>query len=738
MGRGFSWGQRELNAFMQLFLTQEPSSLMQYPPGLVIQSLGREYEEDLFLPADVLTGHTLIYGTTGSGKSTLLTLIILQALWRREAVIILDPKSDGGLMSTVYDAAQLLGRGEELHFLDVGGTVKSSRLNPLSGFKRTTEIADRLTAAMSDTGSAMTFKGYAQLAVSAAAALLQLSGQTVTIAAIKEITAQHQRFISDLDDYLRGLLKQLQNPDADAFYRKIRGSLTPDEAAGLDAALNHPGSSAGAAAPAPAASDPSVPKQRRTVKKLQPDLLQKFYQWLTKKGLIIPDQRFFTVLDVCRMNAEFYAKVTAALQPRLALLSNTDLASLLSDSTRSITVRKIVEQQGILYAALNALGDSQLCAELGKLIMADLRAAAGTINARNVIPLKYRQAGMAVDPAALRRPPARVSIIIDEASEIIDQSTVQILNKGRSCGMAVTLATQSYADLAARLGHDGAQQTAANCNTLISLRIFDHDSAAAVAGSIMQVPIEEPGYSISFGEVAPGTVSYGGGKNVHLPAVPLVTPALLAALPDFEYVARLGDGRVVQGRVPIIKLPEADECRQTEPAPATELEPAVRRNQTFDTAQKQEKGRKLNQEPDSRSLSAALLRDEDPEWSLQAPEASASGSSQAVHALDDLRLWGTAAQPTARPAAAPSPAPAAVHNDPSDDVFDLLDKLEQIDDLAPQPPEVVKPVRRRSRTSSVKSAKGAASQRPAAQNAANDPLPVNQEVAPARAARSLS
>ena len=46
----------------------------------------------------------------------------------------------------------------------------------------------------------------------------------------------------------------------------------------------------------------------------------------------------------------------------------------------------------------------------------------------------------------------RVSIFIDEAAELAQESLVQLLNKARASKFSITLATQCVADLARRAG----------------------------------------------------------------------------------------------------------------------------------------------------------------------------------------------------------------------------------------------------------------------------------------------
>ena len=586
LGEGYVWDAAHLNAFEQLFLAKEPSSFFNYPRGAVIHALGRDRLQPIFLPTDHLTSHTLIFGTTGSGKSTLLALLIGQALMRRECVVILDPKSDTVLMEQVRQAALCLGLTAKLEFLDLSGAGSTVQLNPLSRFNRASEIADRLTASLPSTGQSMTFKAYVQTAICAAVALLSLQGKPITLEALRQITGHHDNFLLGLEEYLDKLQQQLNREEVTVFWQRLHGKNVPTSQA------SDPSGDAAAILQEIAQSNPPRSRGRprsSAAKSLKVDHLMKFYHWLCKHNYVQKNPDFFAVVDITRLDADYYTKVTAALKPLLNLLTMADLTDLLSSTARSASsLSDLVNEHKILYVALSCLSDAVLGANLGKLLMADLRALAGQTNAARQHDLFTKlksdkaQAQAAYDPLhphdipnLQAAPPhlnagpsgaldatmdaaapvsvatlPRINVFIDEAAEIIDESTVQLLNKGRSCGFALTLATQSAADLRSRLSESGAQQVLANCNTLISLRLLDQDSARAVAASFPEVPSEDISYGINYSEDFTATLTYGGNKSVDYHSIPLAPPALLANLKNLHYIARLGDGRIIKGQIP--------------------------------------------------------------------------------------------------------------------------------------------------------------------------------------------
>ncbi len=550
LGEGFTWGTEHLNAFAQLFLPKEPSSFFNYPRSDVIHALGRDRLHPIFIKADDLTSHTIIFGTTGSGKSSLLLLLIEQAMLRRESVIILDPKSDRNMLKQIRRSAQRLGLGHKLEVLDLSGNGSTLHFNPLGRYLRVSEIADRLTTTLPGDGASMSFKAYAQSAISAAASLLALRGQPLTLEALRDITTVHTNFLKGLWYYLEEECRRINNTEVNVYWKRICGNL--DTLHSAECSQNTVATAVNAAKAARnkqsnAAQDTAAPpksaatKTKRTCKqKVSVDTLIKFYEWLCRKGYLQRKPAFYTVADITRMPADYYSKVTAVLKPLLNLLTADDLSNLLSSGSQdSTSLSDITAQHKILYVALSCLNDAVLGAKVGKLLIADLRALAGQINSQS-----------SEEHRCTSHDSTRINVFIDEASEIVDESTVQLLNKGRSCGIAMTLATQSTADLRARLSDSGAQQVLANCNTIISLRLLDQESARTVASSFPEVPREEISYGISYYENQNTSLAYGGCKSVDYHTISLAPPALIADLRPLHYLARLADGRIIKGRIP--------------------------------------------------------------------------------------------------------------------------------------------------------------------------------------------
>ena len=114
-----------------------------------------------------------------------------------------------------------------------------------------------------------------------------------------------------------------------------------------------------------------------------------------------------------------------------------------------------IERAGhVLYMCLDSLPDPSVATAIGALALADLAARAG---------MRYNLGGY-----------RRISLFVDEVSNVINQPLIEILNKGAEGGIFTTCAMQTLADLAKRLGSEAAARMAlGNLNNLIALRSKD-------------------------------------------------------------------------------------------------------------------------------------------------------------------------------------------------------------------------------------------------------------------------
>ena len=148
----------------------------------------------------------------------------------------------------------------------------------------------------------------------------------------------------------------------------------------------------------------------------------------------------------------------------------------------------------------------------------------------------------------------KVSVFIDEAGEMAGEPLVQLLNKSRGAGFAVTIATQTFSDLAKRSGsEDAALQIIGNCNNKISLRLKDAVTAKIFTEAMPHTCVPSQSSSISYTENDDSTgVNYGASRSINMEKSPLFPLEALQYLPDLEFVGLFADGKILKGRLPLI------------------------------------------------------------------------------------------------------------------------------------------------------------------------------------------
>ncbi|MBV8880232.1 MAG: type IV secretion system DNA-binding domain-containing protein [Planctomycetaceae bacterium] len=112
-------------------------------------------EHPLWIPDRLLGQHVLVLGTTGTGKSRLLELLAVQAIARGDAVIVIDPKGDEGLLRRLS-----AGAGDRFRLFSLPHPERSVRYNPLGRFHELREVADRVAALLPSSGDALPFRNF--------------------------------------------------------------------------------------------------------------------------------------------------------------------------------------------------------------------------------------------------------------------------------------------------------------------------------------------------------------------------------------------------------------------------------------------------------------------------------------------------------------------------------------------------------------------------------------------------
>ncbi|MFO1432802.1 MAG: type IV secretion system DNA-binding domain-containing protein [Candidatus Competibacteraceae bacterium] len=159
LGRGFEWRPEHAQRIHEIMARQRACPAL--PANATVGAIGASWlhgvggrETDILLPLAHQAGHVLLVGTTRSFKTKQLLLLIAQAIFRGEAVIVIDPKGDRAVRQTMQAACRQIGKPEKFVFFHPAFPERSVRIDPLRHFNNFTEVASRIAALIpSETGS---------------------------------------------------------------------------------------------------------------------------------------------------------------------------------------------------------------------------------------------------------------------------------------------------------------------------------------------------------------------------------------------------------------------------------------------------------------------------------------------------------------------------------------------------------------------------------------------------------
>ncbi len=275
----------------------------------------------------------------------------------------------------------------------------------------------------------------------------------------------------------------------------------------------------------------------------------------------VPQNQHERVIDdqirVFRHNREHYQKITASLLPILSMLTSGDLGKSLSpdpfdlDDTRPImNFEKIERGRHVLYMCLDSLPDPSVASAIGALALADMAARAGM---RYNLDIK-----------------GRITLVVDEVSNVINKPLIEILNKGAEGGIHSICAMQTLADLANRLGsEDAARMALGNLNNLFALRTKDRPTQDFVVETFGKTGIHTMRVGRNLGaDTHLGDWSSGRSVQITDAMEERIPADMLGKLPNLQYFAQVSGGRLIKGRFPILNPDFDRSAARSEGAPS--------------------------------------------------------------------------------------------------------------------------------------------------------------------------
>ncbi|WP_406625184.1 conjugative transfer system coupling protein TraD [Acidovorax sp. SDU_ACID1] len=467
------------------------------------------FEHLLRRPLQNFEGGTLLVGTTQSGKGVALANLITQAVRRGDVVIVIDPKNSRRLKRIVERACADYREADTFMEFHPAFPERGVRLDFTFNWQKPTEIASRIQAIMPpDTAGAFSAFGW--------------DAVNVVVQGLVEL--EERPNLRKLTAYIEGGIEPVLEASLRRFYENLLGNGwrdLPDMRKLLHDA--HKGN------------------MRRPSEAASADLMAfvAYYEHhvaQNQRNKVIDAQ-----VRTYRHNREHYQKITANLLPILSMLTSGDLGRSLSpdpfdaSDQRPIMNFEKVERGGhVLYMCLDSLPDPSVASAIGALALADQAA----------------RAGMRYNLGQYRR----ISLFVDEVSNVINQPLIEILNKGAEGGIFATCAMQTLADLARRLGsEDAARMALGNLNNLIALRTKDRPTQDFVVETFGKTAIHTVRVGLSHGADAHlGDFSSSYSTQLTESFEELVPADILGKLPNLQFFASVSGGRIIKGRFPII------------------------------------------------------------------------------------------------------------------------------------------------------------------------------------------
>ncbi|TDX26813.1 conjugal transfer pilus assembly protein TraD [Modicisalibacter xianhensis] len=509
LGYGFAWENRHVQRAFEI-LKRDWSSIVNTNPKRGKEApMGQPWihglepkEAKIYQPLKHSEGHTLIVGTTGSGKTRLFDVLINQAILRNEAVIIIDPKGDKEMQENARRTCEAMGCPERFVSFHPAFPEQSIRIDPLRNYTRVTEIASRIAALIPSEAGADPFKSFGWQALNNIAQGLSLTYQRPNLKLLR-------RF---LEGGAAGLVIQALSAYCERHVEGWEGDALPY----LERVPNG-----------------SREKRAQAFMRYYYDRVQPEHPSTELEGL----------LNMFKHDATHFGKMVASLLPIMNMLTSGELGELLSpdptdsDDPRLITdSAKIINNAMVAYIGLDSLTDNMVASAIGSIFLSDLTAVAGD---RYNFGVDNRQ----------------VNIFVDEAAEVINDPFIQLLNKGRGAKLRLFVATQTFADFAARMGSEHkALQVLGNMNNTIALRVKDTETQEYVTKGLPTTRVKYVMRTQGQNTQGDQPIMHGGNQGERLmeEESELFPSQLLGMLPNLEYIANISGGKLIKGRLPIL------------------------------------------------------------------------------------------------------------------------------------------------------------------------------------------
>ncbi|RUQ85129.1 type IV conjugative transfer system coupling protein TraD [Legionella septentrionalis] len=473
-----------------------------------------EEDKPIYIPQDVRVGHTFVVGTTRVGKTRLASILINQDIRNGDAVIVVDPKGDQELVRDMIAACDISGRSNDFKIVHLGFPDKSARYNPLKNFDQISEVATRITDAISAEGEGKQFAAFAWKYVNIVAICLEEMKQEITYQSIAF-------YISRLDQLLMKYADSILPNHCSNYHLEIEEIIEEH--------------------------DSKIGKNNKTKSRMERHqaVVEYVKNHINKtiknnNAEALHDQILIDLYDAAIMDKHYYDKITASVGPVLSEINKSNASKILSSKAEpgDIELMDIIKNKKVLYIGLDSLTNPNIAQAVGKAFLSDLVSTAGKI---------YKE------------PNARYTLNLhcDELSEIIQDSFVKILNKAGGAGFQVTAYAQTIQDMEVALGSKAkAEVSEGNFNTLIMMRVKNEETANLLVKVLPQVGVVGHTQVSMVNDTPHGEDGvYFNTTNedrVQTTSVPMIGVDDIVSLPKGQAFVLVNGGDVFKIRIPFI------------------------------------------------------------------------------------------------------------------------------------------------------------------------------------------
>lgn len=484
-----------------------------------IHGLGLK-ERPLFWRLDDTAGNNVIPGTTGAGKTRLYETLVTQLIHQnpKDCVIIFDPKGDFELFQRVFRECQRAGREDDFVYFSSAHTKYSCKVDPLKNWAEVSEIASRIESILpSDGGGGDSFTKFAWDVINAIAGAFVFMGIRPSLVMLTDIVdTSPDELVKDC------IMKHLEECEVENYRKRYLDYIQK------------------------ISENPNEYDKPDKLTPIETVAAVHFYQNEIKHEY--NEQAIDNIISYYHHNRAHAGKMLAILKPILKTLTSGGIRQLLSPETAdendyrpTFDTRKMISEKKVCYIGINSMGDQTVANSIGSILLSDF---VSSMAAR----YNHKVTG-----------DHKVHIIVDESSELVNLPFQALLNKGRGAGARVYFATQTTPDFVVKLGTEELKdQTVGNANNVISLRVIDDSTKEFVSNRAGPATIRTVQTSQSMASNSDMS-QYNGGygdRSTDNAEGEMFPVGLMDDIPDLEFLGIISAGRIVKGRIPIIKQEE--------------------------------------------------------------------------------------------------------------------------------------------------------------------------------------